>query len=62
MAIDLAVVFVVTVLRSEHSWAYGAREVIDVVLLIQSSDIRSSECSITFLADKIQSSEVIGFA
>lgn len=39
MTIDLAIVFVVAVLRAKYGWAHGAREMIDVILLIQSRDI-----------------------
>jgi hypothetical protein len=62
MTINLAIVFVVAVLRAKYGWAHGAREVIDVVLLIQSRDVRSSERPIALMAYKIQSSEVISFA
>ena len=34
VAVDLALVLIVRVVRSEHGRAYGAREVLDVILLV----------------------------
>lgn len=39
MAVHLPIVLIVTILCAEHSWAYRAGEVIDVVFPIQSCDI-----------------------
>jgi len=39
MAINLTIMLIVAVLCSKYCWAYGARKVIDVVLLIQCGDI-----------------------
>lgn len=62
MAINLAVMLVVAVLCPKYSGAHGARKVINMVLPIQSGDIRSSERAIAFMTYKIQPSEVISFA
>lgn len=62
MAIHIALVLVVRVLCTEHSGAHGASEVLNVVLALQRSDIRSSQGSTTGIAKQIESFEVVGFA
>jgi hypothetical protein len=62
MTIDLSIMLVVAVLCTEHSWTHGTREVVDVVFPIKGCDVRSTQSSITLVANEVQSSKVIGFA
>lgn len=39
MAINLSVMFVVAVLRSEHRWTYGACEVVDMIFVVERCDV-----------------------
>ena len=62
VAIDIAVVFIVAVLRAKHRRAKGAGKVIDVVFPLQGSNVGSSESAAALMAEKAQPSKVVGFA
>ena len=61
MAVDLAIVLVVAVLRSEYCWACRACEVINVILSLQGCDVRTAQSTVALIADQIKTSEVISF-
>jgi hypothetical protein len=42
MTINVSIMFVVAVLCAEYCWAYGASEVLNMILSVQSSYIRAS--------------------
>lgn len=42
MAIDLTIMFIITVLGAKDSWAYRTSKMIDMVFLVKCRDIRAS--------------------
>jgi len=62
MAVDMAIVLVVTVLSAEDSGTKGACEVVDVILSVESSDVGASEGAATFVAKQAQPAEVVCLA
>lgn len=59
VAINVALVLVVAVLRSKDCWTYRACEVLNVVFSIQCGNVRATKCASTSMTEEIQSSEVI---
>lgn len=55
-------VLVVAVGRAEDGGAYGAGEMLDMVFAVESCNIRASEGLSAFEAEKVEPSEVVGFA
>lgn len=53
VAVNLAIMLVITVLGAEYGWAKRACEVIDMILAVKSSYIRSSECTAALMAQEI---------
>lgn len=62
VAIHLALVFVVRVLRTKHRRTYRAGEMFNMILAVQSRNIRATQGTTTLMAQKIQSSEVVSLA
>ena len=62
MTVDLAIVFVVTVLSPEHRWTERTSKVVYVILALQSGDVGPSQSSPTLMTEEAESSEVVGFA
>jgi hypothetical protein len=50
VAVDIAVMFVVTVLGAKHCRTYGASEVVDVVLVVEGGDVGSPQRSVALMA------------
>lgn len=62
MAIDLSIMFIITILRSKYCGAYRAGKVVYVVLSIEGCDIGSAKGAVAFMANQIESSEIICLA
>lgn len=62
MTVDLSSMLIVTVLGSKNRSTRRTREVIDVILPIQSCDIGTTESAIAFVADQIEAPEIIRLA
>lgn len=62
MAIDLAVMLVVGVLRPKDGWAYAASEVFNVVFALQRCYIRATQCTPAGMAEQVESSKIVGLA
>ena len=61
MAINLAVMFVIRILRTEYGRASRAGKVLNVILFIKSRNIGASKGTTALFTDKIQPSEIISF-
>jgi hypothetical protein len=61
MTINLVLVFVITILRSKNCVAEGTGEMFNVVFLIKSSDIGSSQCCPTSRTQQVETSKIISF-
>jgi hypothetical protein len=59
MAKDLAVMFIVRVLRAKHGRADRACKVLDMVLVIQCCDVAPSQSLATGVANQVQASKVV---
>lgn len=62
VAVHLGLVLVIRVLRAKDCGADGAGKVVQMVLVVQSGDVASSESFATAVAKKVESSEVVPFA
>lgn len=62
VAVDVGIMLVIAVLGAENSIAHGTRKVIDVVFSIQSSNVGASQGASTLVAEKAESSKIVGFA
>ena len=62
MAINLALVLVVAVLRAEYGGTDGTGEVLDVVFVVEGGYIGASQGIVAGVADKIEATEVIFLA
>ena len=59
VAVYIAFMFVVRVLGTKHGRANGTGEMFDMVFAVKSCDIRASECTAAFVAQEVESSEVV---
>lgn len=59
VAIDLAVMFIVRVLRTKDCRTHGACEVLNVIFVVQRRDIGATKSSSTRLAHKVESPEIV---
>lgn len=62
MTVDLAIVLIITVLRSKYRRTYRTGKMVDMVFSVQGCDIRSAQSAIAFVAYQIEATKVIGFA
>lgn len=62
VAVNLAIVFVVAVLRAKNGWADRAGKVIDMILVIESCDVRAPQGAIALVADEVEPPEVVSLA
>ena len=62
MAVDMAFMLVVGVLRAEHSWADAAGEVLDVIFSIKGGNVRPTQSTAACVAEKVEPSEVVRLA
>jgi hypothetical protein len=62
MTINIAVVLIIRVLRTEEGLAERARKVLYVELLVARCDVRASEGLVAFCTNKVQATEIISFA
>ena len=51
MAVYIALMFVVTVLGTEDSWAYRAGKMFDVIFAIESGDVGAAQGASTCMAE-----------
>lgn len=49
MTVDLPLMLVVAVLRSKYRWTHRAREVVDVVLLVEGGNVRTTKRRVTLI-------------
>jgi hypothetical protein len=62
VAVNVSTVLVVAVGRAKHCRAEGAREVVYVILSVQSCDVGTAQRAATLVAEKAESSEVVSLA
>jgi hypothetical protein len=62
MAINTALMLVVTILSSKYRWADRACKVVNVVLPVKRGNVRSTEGTATLMAQKVEATKVIGLA
>lgn len=62
MAVHLAIVLVVAVLRPKDGRTDRTRKVLDMVFPVDGGNVGSSEGATTFVAEKVQSTKVVRFA
>lgn len=62
VAVDAALVLVVAVRGAEYGRTDRAGEVLDVVFPFESSDVGAAECLSAFMAEQVESAEVVGLA
>ena len=62
VAVDVALVLVVGVLRAEDGGADGAGEVLDVVFAVEGGDVGASQGAAAVVAEQVEPLEVVGFA
>ena len=62
VAVDVAIVLVVAVLRAKDGRAEGTGEVLDVVLAVERGYVGASEGATTLKAKEAQAAEVVGLA
>lgn len=59
VAVDLGVVLVVRVLRAKDGGAHRACEVLNMILVVERSDVAPAQGSSTGLAHKVESPEIV---
>ena len=62
MAKNVPIMFVITILRPENSWADRAGKVLHMKLSTQRGDVGASQSPTAFGTDKVESSKVVRFA
>lgn len=53
MAVDVSFVLVIAVLGAKHGRAYGAGEMLDVILSIQCGDVRAAKSASACMAEQV---------
>ncbi len=61
VAVDLAIMLVVAVLRTENCRTDRAGEVFNVILSIDSRDVRPTQRATTLMAEKVKTPKVVSF-
>jgi hypothetical protein len=62
MTVHTALVLVVAVRSPKNGWAHGTREMLNVILSVQSGNVRPAKSLAALVAEQIESSEVVCFA
>lgn len=62
MAVDVAFVLIVRILRAEDGRTDTAREVFDMILAIQCGDVRSTKGALAGVTEQIESAKVVCLA